>query len=105
MLNMFNEWMNKYRKYLEVLMNILGHIVILEHRVGAQCFKWVNKNKNPETGMKAKDPEELFRVQKPLLVPISCFLKRLLHPRPSLSSKEQAQAITNEENKWRNAEK
>jgi hypothetical protein len=31
--------MNKHRKYLEVLMNILGLIVILEHRVGAQCFK------------------------------------------------------------------
>ena len=50
------------------------------------------------------DPAGPFRVQKPLPVPISCLLKRLLPPRPSLSSEEQAQAMTNEENKWRNAE-
>ena len=29
-------------------MNILGHIVILEHRVGAQCFKIFIKIKIPE---------------------------------------------------------
>lgn len=35
-----NEWMNT-GKYLEVLMNIIVNIVILEHRVGAQCFKFL----------------------------------------------------------------
>ena len=42
--------------------------------------------------------------KSPSLSPISCLLERLLSPRPSLGSKEQAQAITNEESKWRNAE-
>ena len=38
------------------------------------------------------DPAGPFRVQKPLPVPISCLLERLLPPRPSLHSEEQAQA-------------